>query len=107
MLLTVCSPHDTKNFEIALLFLLKPKLRRRNIKGIQSTIPTPNEYENGLCETGEQMLRLSLFGSNRGAVDTPGMNRLLKSTLELGFPQPGEAFLKTKVPLSTKCSLLS
>lgn len=94
--LTVRSPHDSKNPEIALLFLLKPKIRRRSIKEVQNAIPTPKEYENGLCKTEEQMLRLSLFGPNRGAVDTPGMNRLFKSTLELGYPQPGESISKSR-----------
>lgn len=80
-------PHDTKSFEIALLFLLKPKIRRRSIKEIQTAIPAPKTYENGLSKTEEQLLRRNLFGPNRGAVDSPSMNRLFKSILELGYPQ--------------------
>lgn len=81
-------PHDTKNFEIALLFLLKPKIRRRSIKEIENAFPASITYENGLSKIEEQLLRRDLFGPNRGAVDSPGMNRLFKSTLELGYPQP-------------------
>lgn len=32
-----------------------------------------------------------MFGPDRGAVDSPEMNRLFKSTMELGFLQVGEA----------------
>ena len=90
MSLTIGSPHDTKNFEIALLFLLKPKIRRRGIKETQNAIPVAKTYEKGLPETEEQLLRRSLFGPSLGAVDSPGMNRLFKSTLELAYPQRGE-----------------
>ena len=90
-LLTGCSPHDSKNFDMALLFLLlKPKMHRRSIKEIQNASSTSKTYENGLSETEEQYLRRSLFGPDRGAVDSPSMNRLFKSTLELGYPQLGE-----------------
>lgn len=105
--LTFRSPHDTKNFEIALLFLLKPKIRRRSIKEIGNAFPAPKTFESALSKTEEQLLRRNLFGPNRGAVDSPGMNRLFKSTLELGYPRPGEQRSKTHVFLSTDCSLLS
>ncbi|KAL9137457.1 MAG: hypothetical protein Q9175_001346 [Cornicularia normoerica] len=81
-------PHDTKNFELALLFLLKPKVRRRSIKEVQNAIHTPKTYENGLSKTEAQLLRRNLFGPDRGAVSSSGMNRLFKSTLELAYPQP-------------------
>lgn len=55
---------------------------------VHNAVPTPKAYEHGLSKTEEQMLRRSLFGPTRGAVDSPGMNRLFKSTLELGYPQP-------------------
>lgn len=89
-LLRVYSPHDTKNFKIALLFLLKPKLRRRSIKEIENAIPAFKTYGSGLGEAEDQFLRRNLFGQDRGAVDSPSMKRFFKSTLELGCPQSGE-----------------
>ena len=89
-MLTVCSPHDTKNFDIALLFLLKPKIRRRSINVVQNATSAPKTYKNGLSKTEEQLLRRHLFGPIPEAMDSPGMARLLKSTLELGYPQPGK-----------------
>lgn len=53
-------------------------------------MPAPKTYEIGLSKTEEQLLRRNFFGPNRGAVDSPGMTRLFKSTLELGYPQAGE-----------------
>lgn len=53
-------------------------------------MPAPKTYETGLSKTEEQLLRRNFFGPNRGAVDSPGMTRLFKSTLELGYPQAGE-----------------
>ena len=106
-MLTVCSPHDTKNFEIALLFLLKPKIRRRSNKVNQNTTSAQKTYRNGLSKTEEQLLRRNLFGPTRGAVDSPGMTRLFNSTLELAYPQPGKPLFMMIVPVSTKCSLLS
>ena len=101
-MLTVCSPHDTKNFNIALLFLLKPKIQRRSIDVIQDATSAPKTYKNGLSKTEEQLLRRHLFGPTPEAMDSPGMARLFKSTLELGYPQPGKPLFTISVPVNYK-----
>lgn len=88
--LTVYSPRDTKNFATALLFLLKPTIRRRSIEENQRKTTAPQAYNEGLSETEKQLLRRSLFGEIPEAAQTPGMARLFNSTLELGYPQPGK-----------------
>ena len=98
-MLTVCSPHDTKNFDIALLFLLKPKIRRRSINVVQNATSAPKTYKNGLSKTEEQLLRRHLFGPIPEAMDSPGMARLFKSTLELGYPQPGKPLFTISMPV--------
>ena len=99
-MLIVCSPHDTKNFDIALLFLLKPKIRRRSTNMIQNATSAPKTYKNGLSKTEEQLLRRNLFGPIPEAVDSPDMARLFKSTLELGYPQPGKPLFTISVPVN-------
>ena len=79
---------------------------RRGIKEFQNASSASKTYENGLSETEEQYLRRSLFGPDRGAVDSPSMNRLFKSTVELGYPQPGEPLPLIGVTLPTRCLLL-
>lgn len=77
------------------------------MKEIENAIPASKTYENGLSKAEEQFLRRDLFGPDRGAVDSPSMTRLFKSTLELGYPQPGEPLTVTEVHVSTKCLLVS
>ena len=84
------SPHDSKDFLIALLFILKPIIRRRDIKEIQNANTISKTYDNGLNRSEEHLLRRRLFGSDREAVASGAMNRLFRSTMELGYPQPGE-----------------
>ena len=55
-----------------------------------AAIPALNTYKDGLSEMEKEILRSSLFGPFQGAVESPAMKRLFKSTLELGFPQAGE-----------------
>lgn len=94
------SPHDDKHFQLALLFLIKPKLRRRSIRTLEESPADVNKsYEHGLSDREEQIIRYNMFGRDRGAVDTPGMNRLLKSTLELGYSQPGKSCKKKRFPV--------
>ena len=101
-MLTVCSLRDTENFDIALLFLLKPKMRRRSINVIRNATSAPKTYQNGLSKTEEQCLRRNLFGPMPEAVDSPGMARLFKSTLELGYPQPGKPLFTISVPVKSE-----
>ena len=71
-------------------------MRRRSIKEIENAIPASKTYENGLGKAEERFLRRNMFGPDRGAVDSPSMNRLFKSTLELGYPQPGKPLLSVE-----------
>ena len=91
-----------------LLFTLKPIIRRRDIKETRSDFPVSTGYGNGLNKKAEQTLRRMMFGPDRGAVDSAGMKRLFKSTLELGIPQPGEQLSTIKVScVAEKCLVSS
>ena len=103
--LTVRSPYDTKRFETALLFLLLGcEICRKDIDEVQIAKAISTTYEIGLSKTEERILEYRLFGPDRGAVDSPSMKRLFKSTLELGYPQPGETLSMICILLFTKYS---
>ena len=85
------SPHDKKNFGMAFLYLLKPQYHQRMLDKANNFIPERDRYVNGLSTAEVEYLKRSLFGPDRGPEDSERMNRLFKSTLELGFPQPGES----------------
>ena len=82
-------------------------MRRRSIEENQTVMPACTAYEDGLSKTEEQLLRRNLYGPNGGAVDSPSLNRLFKSTLELGYPQPGEPVSVIVKFLYTSCILIS
>lgn len=92
---------------VALLILLKHKIRFRDIKANRSKSTASQAYEDGLSKTQEQLLRRSLFGAISEAVETPGMARLFKSALELAYPQPGKPLFMIRIPVSTKSLLRS
>ena len=85
------SPQDKKNFGMAFLYLLKPHYQQRMFDKAKNSIPERDRYLDGLSTAEVEYLKRSLFGPDRGPEDYEHMNRLFKSTLELGFPQPGES----------------
>ena len=88
------SPHDQKNFGMAFLHLLKPLYQQRMFDKARNYIPERDRYVNGLSSAEVEYLKRMLFGPDRGPEDCERMNRLFKSTLELGFPQPGESYCR-------------
>ena len=85
------SPQDKENFGMALLHLLKPRHQQRMVDKTRNDKPERDRYVNGLSTGEVEYLKRMLFGPYRGPEDYVRINRLFKSTLELGCPQPGES----------------
>lgn len=81
---------------MVLLVQLLRELPRFNVKGPQAKSPAadlkrknPNAmYENGLSDKEIEMISATMFGRGR-LENSPRKQRLLKSTIELGFPKAG------------------
>ena len=86
------SPQDKENFGMAFLHLLKPRNEQRRFDKANNVMPERDRYVNGLSTEEVEYLRRMLFGPYRGPEDCERMDRLFKSTLALGFPQPGESY---------------
>lgn len=85
------SPNDKKNFGMGFVYLLKPQFNQRILDKARNFMPERDRYVNGLSDAEVEYLKRSLFGPDRGPDNDESMSRLFKSTLELGFPQPGES----------------
>lgn len=84
------SPPGQKDFGMAFLHLLKPKYHQRMFDKAKTFIR--DRYVNGLSPVEVNYLKHSLFGPDWGPEDCERTNRFFKSTLELGFPQPGKSY---------------
>ena len=81
-------PHVKGEFGTAFLNLLRLENRQRTSN---ENMPERDRYVDGLSTAEVDYLKRTFFGPNQGLEISERMNRLFKSTLELGFPQPGES----------------
>ena len=104
--------NENKNFQLALLFQqLKTKIHQR---GFEVVSKKPQEgihftkvsnrvrapaYNTGLTKAEELQVEYSLFGHYSGPSKTPGMERLVVSTMALGWPQAGKINATTHCPI--------
>ena len=88
-----------------LLIQLLRDLPRFKVKGPQAKSPAADlqenseaMYENGLSEKEIEMISATMFGPG-SLENSPRKQRLLKSTIELGFPKAGTLEASPSLPL--------
>ena len=92
-LLTSTSPDDPLHAQLITLYnKLKPIVlfRQANKRCCQNNTPQPGDWDIGLSNDGMRIMQENMFGPDTGAGLTAGQQRLLNSTLEMGFPRIGE-----------------
>ena len=99
------SPHGPESPCMVLLVQLLRDLPRFKVKGPQAKSPAsdlkgnPNAmYENGLSDKEIEMIAATMFGPG-SLENSPRKQRLLKSTIELGFPKAGRLASSPSPPL--------
>ena len=69
----------------------KLQFQKRQVDKAWHDMPERDRYVDGLSTADVENYKRMFFGPDRGPEESERTNRLFKSTLELGFPQPGES----------------